>query len=91
MPPVPQPTSRMFLPWAGGNWSSMAALAGSKAGVSGVAAIADSALGGIFQDWGNNPVSYEVGPRAELLSLVPQLFPEAATTGPELMYSIRPW
>ena len=37
----------------------------------------------LFQDWGNNPVSYEVGPRAELLSLVPQLFPEAATTGPD--------
>jgi prepilin-type N-terminal cleavage/methylation domain-containing protein/prepilin-type processing-associated H-X9-DG protein len=44
-----------YLFWQpGGNWSNLAALAGCKAGVSGVAAIADSALGGIFHDWGNH-------------------------------------
>ena len=37
----------------------------------------------LFQDWGNDPLSYQAGPQAELLSLVPQLFPEGATTGPD--------
>jgi len=47
-----------YLFWQpGGDWSSLAAIAGSKAGVSGIAAIADSALGGIFHDWGNKDVS----------------------------------
>jgi prepilin-type N-terminal cleavage/methylation domain-containing protein/prepilin-type processing-associated H-X9-DG protein len=39
------------------NWASLAALAGAPAGVTGVALIADSALGGIFHDWGNHDVS----------------------------------
>jgi prepilin-type N-terminal cleavage/methylation domain-containing protein/prepilin-type processing-associated H-X9-DG protein len=34
------------------NWHSLAALAGTPAGVAGIAVIADSALGGIFHDWG---------------------------------------
>jgi prepilin-type processing-associated H-X9-DG protein len=45
-----QPDSKNF-------WANQALLASSKAGVSGVAAIADSALGGIFHDWGNKDVS----------------------------------
>ena len=38
----------------------------------------------LFQDWGNDPSSYEGGPQAQLLSLIPQLFPEGADTGPDL-------
>jgi hypothetical protein len=37
----------------------------------------------LFQDWGNDPTSWETGPRAELLSLVPRLFPEGAAKGPD--------
>src|SRR5262249_37664343 len=37
----------------------------------------------LFQDWGNDPISYQSGPQAELLTLVPQLFPEGAATGPD--------
>ena len=37
----------------------------------------------VFQDWGNDPLRYQSGPRAQLLSLVPRLFPPAATTGPD--------
>jgi hypothetical protein len=37
----------------------------------------------LFQDWGNDPLSYQSGPQAELLTLVPQLFPEGAATGPD--------
>jgi hypothetical protein len=37
----------------------------------------------LFQDWGNDPTSWEAGPRAELLSLVPRLFPEGAAKGPD--------
>ncbi len=37
----------------------------------------------LFQDWGNDPVAYRTGPKAQLLALVEQLFPEGATTGPD--------
>jgi hypothetical protein len=37
----------------------------------------------LFQDWGNDPVSYDSGPQRELLSLVPRLFPEEADKGPD--------
>jgi hypothetical protein len=36
----------------------------------------------LFQDWGNVPVDYESGPKAQLLSLVRQLFPVGAIKGP---------
>jgi hypothetical protein len=38
----------------------------------------------LFQDWGNNPTAYDSGARAQLLSLVPQLFPDGAAKGPDL-------
>jgi hypothetical protein len=38
----------------------------------------------LFQDWGNDPLAYQAGARQELLSLVPRLFPEGATAGPDL-------
>jgi len=37
----------------------------------------------LFQDWGNDPVSYRTGPKAQLLSLVPKLFPATVTKGPD--------
>ena len=37
----------------------------------------------LFQDWGNDPVAYETDPKAELLSLVPRLFPEGQDKGPD--------
>jgi hypothetical protein len=37
----------------------------------------------LFQDWGNDPLKYQAGPQAALLSQVPKLFPEGATTGPD--------
>jgi hypothetical protein len=36
----------------------------------------------LFQDWGNEPRAYRAGPKAEFLSLVPQLFPEGTQAGP---------
>jgi hypothetical protein len=36
----------------------------------------------LFQGWGNDPEYFESGPAAELLSLVPQLFPTGLTTPP---------
>jgi hypothetical protein len=36
----------------------------------------------LFQDWGNNPVRYDSGFPAELLSRARDLFPEGAPTGP---------
>ena len=37
----------------------------------------------LFQDWGNVPLDYRSGPKAELLSLAGRLFPEAADKGPD--------
>jgi hypothetical protein len=37
----------------------------------------------LFQDWGNDPVAYQSGPKAQLLSLVKQLFPTLVTQGPD--------
>jgi hypothetical protein len=37
----------------------------------------------LFQDWGNDPLRYAAGPRAQLLSLVPRLFAPGATKGPD--------
>ena len=36
----------------------------------------------MFQGWGNDPEYFESGPAAELLSLVPQLYPTGLTTAP---------
>lgn len=36
----------------------------------------------LFQGWGNDPEYFESGPAAELLSLVPQVFPQGLTTPP---------
>jgi hypothetical protein len=37
----------------------------------------------LFQDWGNDPFRYDSGPRHQLLSLVPQLFPDGTQKGPD--------
>lgn len=37
----------------------------------------------LFQDWGNDPVAYESGPKAQLLTLVQRLFPPGLTKGPD--------
>jgi hypothetical protein len=37
----------------------------------------------LFQDWGNDPIRYDSGPRHQLLSLVPQLFPDGTQKGPD--------
>lgn len=37
----------------------------------------------LFQDWGNDPLKYGSGPRAQLLSLIPRLFPDGAPKGPD--------
>ncbi|HEX6054141.1 MAG TPA: hypothetical protein VFZ21_32950, partial [Gemmatimonadaceae bacterium] len=37
----------------------------------------------LFQDWGNDPVAYESGPKAQLLTLIQQLFPTGLTKGPD--------
>jgi hypothetical protein len=37
----------------------------------------------LFQDWGNDPVAYRTGPKAELLQRVAQLFPSGAQKGPD--------
>jgi hypothetical protein len=37
----------------------------------------------LFQDWGNDPVAYRTGPKAQLLQLVERLFPEGSATGPD--------
>jgi hypothetical protein len=37
----------------------------------------------LFQDWGNDPATYESGPKARLLTLVQQLFPDGLTRGPD--------
>jgi hypothetical protein len=37
----------------------------------------------LFQDWGNDPRAYRAGVKAELLALVPQLFPHGVTPGPD--------
>ena len=37
----------------------------------------------VFQDWGNDPVSYRTGPKAQLLSLIQKLFPATITKGPD--------
>jgi len=39
-----------------GGWSNLAALSNSPGGAASVSLIADSALGGIYQDWGNRDV-----------------------------------
>jgi hypothetical protein len=36
----------------------------------------------LFQGWGNDPEYFESGPAAELLTLVPRLFPQGLTTPP---------
>ena len=36
----------------------------------------------LFQDWGNDPVSYDSGPQRELLDEVPKLFAEDVLRGP---------
>jgi len=36
----------------------------------------------LFQDWGNDPVAYESGPKAQLLTLAQQLFPPTLNKGP---------
>jgi hypothetical protein len=36
----------------------------------------------LFQGWGNDPEYFESGPAAELLTLVPQLFPQGLATPP---------
>lgn len=36
----------------------------------------------LCQGWGNDPVRFESGENKKLLELVPQLFPDGATTGP---------
>jgi hypothetical protein len=37
----------------------------------------------LFQNWGNDPLKYGSGPRAQLLSLVPQMLPDGAPKGPD--------
>jgi hypothetical protein len=37
----------------------------------------------LFQDWGNDPVTYESGPKAQLLTLVQKLFPPDLKKGPD--------
>ncbi|MCA8880537.1 MAG: hypothetical protein KDA73_11400 [Rhodobacteraceae bacterium] len=37
----------------------------------------------LFQDWGNVPLDYLGGPKAELLTLAPRLFPSGAAKGPD--------
>ena len=37
----------------------------------------------LFQDWGNDPVAYASGPKAQLLTLVQRLFPSALKKGPD--------
>ncbi|MEO1091107.1 MAG: hypothetical protein AAFX81_10765 [Pseudomonadota bacterium] len=37
----------------------------------------------LFQDWGNAPLDYVDGPKAELLQFAPRLFPPAASKGPD--------
>ena len=37
----------------------------------------------VFQDWGNDPVAYRTGPKAQLLSLIQKLFPATITKGPD--------
>lgn len=36
----------------------------------------------LFQDWGNDPVTYETGDKADLLSYLQQIFPQLSTSGP---------
>jgi hypothetical protein len=36
----------------------------------------------LFQDWGNDPLAYRSGPKAELLTNIRNLFPENAPKGP---------
>ncbi len=43
----------------------------------------------LFQDWGNVPLDYRSGSKAELLSLVPLLFPEGAGKGPDMVPAER--
>ncbi len=38
----------------------------------------------LFQDWGNDPVAYRSGPKAQLLTHVGELFAPGATTGPDV-------
>jgi prepilin-type N-terminal cleavage/methylation domain-containing protein/prepilin-type processing-associated H-X9-DG protein len=40
-------------PFYAGNWNSLAALAGTEAGVANIAVVADCSFPGIFNDWGN--------------------------------------
>jgi hypothetical protein len=37
----------------------------------------------LFQDWGNDPVAYESGPKAQLLTLTQRLFPHGLEKGPD--------
>lgn len=37
----------------------------------------------LFQDWGNVPLDYLEGPKAELLSLAPRMFPPDSAKGPD--------
>ena len=37
----------------------------------------------VFQDWGNDPLSYLSGPKQQLLALIPALFPAGAKKGPD--------
>jgi hypothetical protein len=37
----------------------------------------------VFQDWGNDPLAYRTGAKAQLLHLVEQLFPENLAKGPD--------
>jgi hypothetical protein len=37
----------------------------------------------VFQDWGNDPVAYRTGPKAQLLSLIQKLFPATIAKGPD--------
>jgi hypothetical protein len=37
----------------------------------------------LFQDWGNDPRRYQTGPRAQLMDLVPNLFPLGSVKGPD--------
>ena len=37
----------------------------------------------LFQDWGNDPLAYRTGAKAQLLDLVARLFPPGTTKGPD--------
>ena len=37
----------------------------------------------LFQDWGNDPLAYQSGPKAQLLQLAQQLFPPTLKKGPD--------